>query len=299
VLERARTAASPYDSLHDLDRALSYFTRPDITPELEEVFRRGDQSLVQTTHPIVQARVAAPPEPLRELQISLAANAPSPRRSRSDRVVAVGGAVAVVLLASTALWAWTSSAIVLPAVSAPPVAMAAIRVPVNPFTIKPPVVRLRATRVSALVSTARALAASSAAIPFAEAGAPSAAQPADKVAPGPPLPAPPPPNATPAVAIAFDTTVYSQADAEVTPPEPIRRQLPLHPLGGLADNDGTPGALELLVLEDGTVGEVRLVNSARRIHDRLLLSAAKTWRFSPALRDGHPVRFLLHVPITW
>jgi hypothetical protein len=43
----------------------------------------------------------------------------------------------------------------------------------------------------------------------------------------------------------------------------------------------------------------RLVPTSARLQDRVMVSAAKTWRFTPARRDGQPVRYRLHMPITW
>lgn len=58
-----------------------------------------------------------------------------------------------------------------------------------------------------------------------------------------------------------------------------------------------PGAntMELLVDERGTVQEVKLKSRAERLTDMSLLSAAKTWKFSPALKDGRPVKYRLEV----
>jgi hypothetical protein len=51
------------------------------------------------------------------------------------------------------------------------------------------------------------------------------------------------------------------------------------------------------VAHDGTAEKVRML-SARRFSDAAILSQIKTWRFTPTLRDGEPVRYrvLLHDP---
>jgi outer membrane biosynthesis protein TonB len=51
--------------------------------------------------------------------------------------------------------------------------------------------------------------------------------------------------------------------------------------------------LELLVDEDGSVQQVKLVSPLRRIADVMFLSGVKTWKFQPALKDGQPVKYRL------
>ena len=52
-------------------------------------------------------------------------------------------------------------------------------------------------------------------------------------------------------------------------------------------------AVEAVVLEDGTVGEVRILKSLDKVFglDTQALAAAKKFRFWPALDNGKPVRF--------
>jgi protein TonB len=49
--------------------------------------------------------------------------------------------------------------------------------------------------------------------------------------------------------------------------------------------------LEVVVLEDGTVGDVRVVKSLDRTHglDAAAIAAAKSWLFKPGVREGIPV----------
>jgi hypothetical protein len=53
-----------------------------------------------------------------------------------------------------------------------------------------------------------------------------------------------------------------------------------------------------VIAPDGLVERVYLRTTPRDIHEFMLLSAAKAWRFEPALRDGRPVRFLHSVALT-
>ena len=56
--------------------------------------------------------------------------------------------------------------------------------------------------------------------------------------------------------------------------------------------------LDLLVAADGRVEHVRLRTPPRDVHEFMLVSAAKAWRFEPATVQGRPVRFRLSVAIT-
>lgn len=91
--------------------------------------------------------------------------------------------------------------------------------------------------------------------------------------------------------------VYREGDAGVEPARIGRRYLP-------ADNPqdvppGRTGVFELVVDEKGQVERVRLLSADNRYQERMLLSAAKAWRFEPARRNGVPVKFLTQVKVTW
>lgn len=91
--------------------------------------------------------------------------------------------------------------------------------------------------------------------------------------------------------------LYSAQDAGVVAPTLVRPQMPAVRIGGLPQE--AAGDLELLVGSDGRVEQARLVPASNRYQDRMMVSAAKTWTFAPATRDGHPVRYRLRIPITW
>jgi hypothetical protein len=105
-----------------------------------------------------------------------------------------------------------------------------------------------------------------------------------------PADAPPSSQATAAV---VDDTLYSEQDRDVVPPQ---------------TSEGLPGptfarwttrtnAMELIVSETGTVERVRLVTPPQRMPDMMMLSRAKVWKFTPAMKDGRPVRYRLL--LTW
>jgi hypothetical protein len=87
--------------------------------------------------------------------------------------------------------------------------------------------------------------------------------------------------------------VYTAADQDVIPPAPIRPRLRTTlPPGTRVES---LSVMDLLISESGDVMSVRLVPPARDVREAMMLSAAKTWRFSPATRNGRAVRFLKRI----
>jgi outer membrane biosynthesis protein TonB len=67
-------------------------------------------------------------------------------------------------------------------------------------------------------------------------------------------------------------------------------------------SEGTPGAvapssIEVLVDEYGNVERVRLQPARWSVHERMLVSAVKAWRFHPALKDGKPVKYAMRIAV--
>src|SRR5690606_27099076 len=83
--------------------------------------------------------------------------------------------------------------------------------------------------------------------------------------------------------------VYSSADPRVAPPSLVYPQLRTLPM------DTGPDAthLSLVVDEGGQVIRARLFSTSATVSSRMLVFAAKTWRFAPATMDGRPVKYLL------
>ena len=90
--------------------------------------------------------------------------------------------------------------------------------------------------------------------------------------------------------------IYSRSDASVTPPRQVYPALRAHPSPGTRREDLS--VLDMVVAADGQVEHVRLRTTPHDVHEFMLVSAAKAWRFEPATVDGRPVRFLLSVAIT-
>ena len=90
--------------------------------------------------------------------------------------------------------------------------------------------------------------------------------------------------------------VYSNEDTGIDPPVLVSPQLPSEPPEGTAPD--AVGFVDLIVNEQGLVDRVSLVSPANRFQERMLVWAAKGWRFRPALRDGVPEKYRTRVRVT-
>ena len=93
-----------------------------------------------------------------------------------------------------------------------------------------------------------------------------------------------------------DERVYTARDLEVVPPSALSRQLPSLPPADVPTR--LLGRLEILVNTNGAVDFVRLHTPLNRYHERMIVSAAKAWRYMPALKGGKPVKYSLEMLIT-
>ena len=149
-------------------------------------------------------------------------------------------------------------------------------------------------------NTAKPLAASRPAAPTVEAVTPptplpAASPAADSSSKGgptllPPLPPAEPPKPSPAI-LAPDG-IFSSAYPDVKAPALLRQQLPREPAPG----DDT-GFFDMVIDEAGNVANIKLISPRRRYHDRMLVAAAKAWKFRPATLNGQPVKYRLRIPI--
>jgi hypothetical protein len=94
---------------------------------------------------------------------------------------------------------------------------------------------------------------------------------------------------------AADEIVYTANDKGVIPPRELSRQFPMTPPVGVPPS--RVGTLEMIIGRDGSVEFVHLITPLNRYHERMVVSAAKAWRYRPATRNGRPVRFHLTVKI--
>lgn len=94
----------------------------------------------------------------------------------------------------------------------------------------------------------------------------------------------------------ISAAIYSNHDADVQPPVMLSPQLP-PPLMIGGPSDGRVNRMELVVAADGSVERVRLIGAPSRMADMMLLSGAKLWKFTPAVKDGVQVRY--RTMVTW
>jgi len=107
-------------------------------------------------------------------------------------------------------------------------------------------------------------------------------------------PNPPDADVLPAEPPAF--SAFSASDQDVLPPELVYPQLRSGPEPMPAPNPTTP-YFELVVSEAGSVERVQLHGPEPSLQQRMMVSAAKAWRFRPATRNGGAVRYVLLMPI--
>lgn len=85
---------------------------------------------------------------------------------------------------------------------------------------------------------------------------------------------------------------YGSEDLDVRPPTTIAQTLPAWVApNGLPASRTFRGLLAVVVGEDGLVHSADIVAPSFAGYDALLVSAAKRWRYEPAVKDGRPVRF--------
>jgi TonB family protein len=105
----------------------------------------------------------------------------------------------------------------------------------------------------------------------------------------PPPPAQPePPALPPAPAVPPSPRIYVATDPNVVPPMTIQQSVPAYPTTTMGP---TQGSLEVVIDETGAVESARMRASFNPAYDRMVLNAAREWRYRPATLDGVPVKF--------
>ena len=125
--------------------------------------------------------------------------------------------------------------------------------------------------------------------------APAATPAPELVRPLVPIAAAPPvettqPTEVPAIEpVLADESIYTAADVDVSRPHLHPSHVPWQWPRGVSRTE----MLEVVISQRGEVERIKLLSPPRRMDDMMALSAAKTWTFDPALKDGAPVRYRL------
>lgn len=123
------------------------------------------------------------------------------------------------------------------------------------------------------------------AVGFVELATAAAAPPPPAVEEPMPEPPPPPTPALPAAPV-----IYTAEEPGILPPATIRQDLPNVP-ASLRRIVRTQGIVELIIDEQGRVVSIVLRSSLHPAYDRILVEAARHWKYEPASLNGSPVRF--------
>jgi hypothetical protein len=87
--------------------------------------------------------------------------------------------------------------------------------------------------------------------------------------------------------------IFSSLDTDVVPPREVSKRMPpWAPSSRVLRESSFRGLLEILIDEQGLVQASRLITPVTPSYDRPLLDAARSWRFTPATRQGQPVKYL-------
>jgi hypothetical protein len=295
------TAAPPvFASIQEFSTALDYFERPNREKVLASLFLRAAAAPLPTT----DAQTGAPFQAVNYGE-------PVARRfwktPRQRALWLVGGA-ALLVLVGTAVYVWSGGSKVREVTTFARNASGAISSAIAAKVSSAPTQAGQTPADSAVPATTTTVAASSTAVvpkPAAprrtERRKPSVALDPVRVPEVAATPLTPPAlrempvtgsSSTPVVPerpVRADQTVYSQGSEGVIAPVGLGSQLP-RDLPPTVDRSKLV-RIELVVLPDGTVQSAKLLNDPYNIHESMFLSAAKAWKFKPAIKNGRPVAY--------
>ena len=92
--------------------------------------------------------------------------------------------------------------------------------------------------------------------------------------------------------------VYDVSSQDVTPPLPIRRDVPQWAYGPRAAA-GTTVSVEVIVRETGTIESAVVRQSTDKYYDVMVAQAVRNWLYHPAVKAGQPVRYRLLAKIVF
>ncbi len=98
----------------------------------------------------------------------------------------------------------------------------------------------------------------------------------------------------------FGNRGASLAVSSLVPPKPLKITKPKYPIIARRMRYEGTVVLDIEVLPNGSVGEVKVVESSGyEILDKAAIKEVKRWRFIPAVRNGKPVRSVVRERIVF
>lgn len=108
-----------------------------------------------------------------------------------------------------------------------------------------------------------------------------------------------PSNNAAAAPIPEKPRIYAADDVDVVAPAPVSQTMPLwQPPNDNFRRVAFAGTLEVLIDENGAVESARMAQATNPIYDQQLLAAVKTWRYTPATKNGQRVKYRKFIKIT-
>ena len=84
-----------------------------------------------------------------------------------------------------------------------------------------------------------------------------------------------------------------------TPPRFISGDAPIYPIGAVLDGRTGSTTIEFVVTEEGTTTDFTVLETDGPFWADHAIIAVQQWRFSPAMKDGKPVRAKLQLPMSY
>src|SRR5688572_10931052 len=101
-------------------------------------------------------------------------------------------------------------------------------------------------------------------------------------------PKPEPAPAKPAAPV--EPKIYTADEPRVVPPVTVRQDIPAVP-AAITQLTRTQGLLDLVIDEKGRLVSIVLRTSIHPTYDKMIVNAARDWKYKPATLDGSPVQF--------
>jgi TonB family protein len=87
------------------------------------------------------------------------------------------------------------------------------------------------------------------------------------------------------------------AEMVLIPPVPRLQTLPPWPSGETPSRARLTGVLRLTIDERGDVESALLVKPVHPLYDRVLLRAARSWKYDPAKQGGKPIKYFKTIEV--